>query len=133
MKACSKCGEQRDDLDFPLVRHKSSRASVCKPCMPQYRRGIAGTPARTRIRRWNIENQEKRTAHKIVERAINRGALVRQPCERCGAVRSHAHHDNYAAPLDVMWLCHKHHYRRHEEIGRPMGTHRRAADTAVQK
>lgn len=48
-------------------------------------------------------------AHGAVHRAIRSGKLLRQPCEKCGAVPAQAHHPSYAAPLDVQWLCVTHH------------------------
>lgn len=66
---------------------------------------------------WTRANSEKRAAHKAVERALLRGDLKVQPCERCGdAVGVHAHHDDYGQPLNVMWLCPKHHMERHREL-----------------
>jgi hypothetical protein len=56
-----------------------------------------------------------------VQAAVNRGDLVRKPCEVCGAEKTHAHHDDYSKPLDVMWLCPKHHRERHEVIGKLVG------------
>jgi hypothetical protein len=52
-------------------------------------------------------------ARKIVRNAISRGAIVRKPCEVCGAGRTEAHHDDYARPLDVRWLCVEHHVAVH--------------------
>lgn len=51
-------------------------------------------------------------------KAIKEGRLIRQPCEQCGATtgRIEAHHEDYSKPLDVMWLCHKHHAQRHVEL-----------------
>jgi hypothetical protein len=49
--------------------------------------------------------------------AKRRGLLIAQPCERCGNPKVHAHHDDYSKPLDVKWLCRKHHAMRHTEIG----------------
>ncbi len=66
---------------------------------------------------WNAANPEKRAAHRYVEKAVRVGALTRVPCERCGTnVRVHAHHDDYALPLSVMWLCQLHHKERHREL-----------------
>lgn len=55
---------------------------------------------------------DKHKAHGIVRRAIRKGALKPQPCEKCGA-KAQAHHDDYSKPLDVRWLCVKHHAEHH--------------------
>lgn len=61
-------------------------------------------------------------AHNIVEKAVQRGVLVPQPCEVCGAngVMAdgrrdvQAHHDDYSKPLYVRWLCQRHHHEWHK-------------------
>jgi len=59
--------------------------------------------------------------HIAVKMAKKRGILVVQPCEVCGTTeRIQAHHEDYSKPLDVMWLCPKHHGARHREIGKPL-------------
>lgn len=56
----------------------------------------------------------QRKAHHAVEEAVKRGRLHRQPCAVCGSTdRIHAHHDDYAKPLDVQWLCVVHHRQHH--------------------
>jgi len=50
-----------------------------------------------------------------VQRALKAGRLNRQPCEVCGATKTHAHHDDYAQPLSVRWLCPPHHYEHHSK------------------
>lgn len=62
-----------------------------------------------RTREWRRRNPHKDTAHQAVGRAIETGTLVRQPCEVCGALQTHAHHDDYTKPLEVRWLCPLHH------------------------
>lgn len=65
---------------------------------------------------WQVKNPEKRAAHKAVEWALKRGALVRGCCVRCGAEKAQAHHDDYSKPLEVMWLCRARHVERHTEL-----------------
>jgi hypothetical protein len=52
-------------------------------------------------------------AHQIVGLAIRSGVLVVKPCEDCGK-DAQAHHDDYSKPLDVRWLCVKHHSAWHD-------------------
>ena len=51
-----------------------------------------------------------------VQNALKSGKLVRRPCEVCGDVRVQAHHDDYTKPLDVRWLCPKHHHEVHGQV-----------------
>lgn len=56
--------------------------------------------------------------------AIKAGRLTRQPCEQCGATPTDGHHDDYSRPLDVRWLCRRHHRQLH-------GKRRAAESTAA--
>lgn len=55
----------------------------------------------------------KSVAWSAVSNAIRDGKLVRLPCEKCGNPKSQAHHTDYSKPLDVQWLCFKHHREAH--------------------
>jgi hypothetical protein len=49
---------------------------------------------------------EKKTARAAVRRAVMSGKMERQPCYFCGrGDKTQAHHEDYAHPLDVFWLC----------------------------
>lgn len=56
-------------------------------------------------------------ARQQVCRALKSGKLTKMPCEVCGDEWSEAHHEDYSKPLEVMWLCKRHHTDRHMEIG----------------
>lgn len=58
----------------------------------------------------------KLRARGIVRNHIWRGKLSRLPCEQCGEVKSHAHHEEYSRPLDVKWLCVKCHVKLHKDL-----------------
>ena len=63
----------------------------------------------------------KAKAHTLVARQIRTGALVPRPCERCGEEKTHAHHEDYAKPLEVVWLCQPCHVERHKEMAAAAG------------
>ena len=67
---------------------------------------------------WQLRNKNKRKAHNKVSNAIKSGKLARQPCCICGDPKVEAHHDDYSKPLDVRWLCKKHHDAVHLELNR---------------
>ena|ERR1700691_2123189 len=55
-------------------------------------------------------------AKREVDKAIRRGELTPMPCQICGDPKSVAHHQDYRRPLDVVWLCHKHHGQEHKRL-----------------
>jgi hypothetical protein len=60
----------------------------------------------------------KYKAHNLVNNAIRAGHLKRKPCAECLSTDgTHAHHDDYAEPLNVRWLCAVCHRRWHAENG----------------
>lgn len=77
-----------------------------------YRQTEAGKAAVCRAHRtYHARNPEKRRAHIAVGNAVRDGKLVKPTCcdrchVECSAKRSlHAHHHDYAKPLEVEWLC----------------------------
>ena len=62
---------------------------------------------------WRKRNKIAANAHVKVRRAILSGALKKQLCLVCGEKEVQAHHHDYSKPLNVMWLCAKHHYEVH--------------------
>lgn len=62
------------------------------------------------------ENRLKDSARSLLNYAIKIGNIVREPCIECGNVRSQGHHHNYLKPLEVIWLCQKHHRRLHMQL-----------------
>lgn len=100
-------------------RRCSGVQNKCPECFKQARRLRSARP----------ENWIKSEAQKAVQAAVKRGDLVRQPCEYlagdkecgldpCGKTPTHGHHEDYAKPLDVIWLCAGHH-RWHHGMGKP--------------
>jgi hypothetical protein len=60
-------------------------------------------------------NPKKRKAHIIVSTALKLGKLSKGVCEVCGSAKNaQAHHDDYDKPLDIRWLCPKHHAEWHK-------------------
>ena len=65
------------------------------------------------------EGEESKAQHRAGQRvymAIKRGVLGRKSCEVCGESNVQAHHNDYSKPLEVVWLCSKHHTIHHYGI-----------------
>jgi|SRR5262245_47580924 len=60
-------------------------------------------------RRRKLKSPEKVRARQVLNDAVRTGRMLRKPCEQCGEVLTEAHHDDYGKPLDVRWLCRRHH------------------------
>lgn len=70
--------------------------------------------SQSRQARWRERNPLAAWAHSALRSAIRRGLVKVEPCEVCGAKPTDAHHDNYAKPADVRWLCRRHHAALHK-------------------
>lgn len=135
MKICNKCSIAKEESEY----HKHSMAKdglrgYCKicACKMRHERYINNVEKESNnVKKWNNlnrgkvnaininwrkRNPNKRKAHIIVTNAISLGKLVRKPCEICGNPKSHAHHKDYSKPLEIIWLCPKHHKKIHSTI-----------------
>lgn len=113
----------------PNLRIRPSGGRECKACHRQAwneyrsRRVASGTwnnkptpeQKKKADEKWKKNNQPARKAHLKVSAALETGKLKKGPCEKCGSKKVHGHHENYAKPLNVMWLCQKHHTQLHRE------------------
>ena len=71
-------------------------------------------------KRWQSNNLIKRYAANIVNNAIRDGRLTKsRVCEECNKDNEiiHGHHDDYAYPMQVRWLCPKCHSDWHKKNG----------------
>jgi hypothetical protein len=145
MKTCGGCGAAKSVSEFYLTA-KGAPAAVCKAChrrrmkvnrltnpaVQERDRARAKTPERkAHMRRvadqWRKEHPESYRAQTAVNNAIRDKRLQKGPCTICGAGdHVHAHHKDYAKPLDVIWLCAKCHHRIHAVFPELGGHHQEA-------
>jgi hypothetical protein len=66
-----------------------------------------------------IHGMKKDNARNELNTAIKNGSIKKGVCAICGDEKTHGHHEDYSKPLDVVWLCLKHHraiHRRYPQI-----------------
>lgn len=69
-------------------------------------------------KKWGKENRHKRNAHCKVQRAIEKGLLIKpNSCQICGKTNCEiqGHHHDYSKPLDVIWVCTECHGKLHRK------------------
>ena len=143
MKKCTTCSIEKLESNFDKDKSKKDGlSSLCKECRKLWRKKNKGrlkelkktweTKNRSkhlfsrkrryrnqrenellRTKEWKLKNNKKVLCHQAVDRAIKKGTLVRQDCIKCGTEKTHGHHPDYDKPLDVIWLCPKHHQEEH--------------------
>lgn len=69
-------------------------------------------------REFRENNKKIIHARDSIPYALKSGKLIRQPCFVCGCEKVDAHHADYDRPLDVTWLCRRHHRQLHSEFAR---------------
>lgn len=131
-KTCTCCHEVKSVMEFYKRRaSKDGLSPKCKSCCriydknrdnlehrvlsrKKYSETEAGKLKCNAAKKKYIENNpKKRLAHIKVGNALRGGIIVKLPCEVCGATDVQAHHCDYNFPLEIMWLCVKHHAEWH--------------------
>jgi len=103
--------EKEKDVNWVLSERKRHREKSRK-----YREaGKASKADQEYKNKWAKQNPEKIKAHRIVNSALRSGKIHRHPCFICGN-KAQAHHDDYSKPLEVIWVCPKHHAEIHIKI-----------------
>lgn len=118
-KACHRANVKSNREAKADYYREFDRQRANLPHRVEAREAYAQTPeGKAALRRgsaaWSDRNPIKRTATYAVNNAIRDGRLAKQPCEVCGKEQAQAHHDDYAKPLDVRWLCTTHHAEWHK-------------------
>lgn len=107
--------DYRKKIGKPVISKKMP-SEYHKEYAVEYNKKPAVKKRRAELQRKYRKDPEQRTKHAVrwlTNRAINSGKLQRLPCEVCGEKKVDAHHDDYSKPLDVRWLCRKHHAEHH--------------------
>lgn len=123
-KTCAKADVRRNyEANLEHYRqYERGRASAPHrvAARAEYLKTEAGKLAEQKAKRKYAEKYpHKRTARHAVNNAVRGGRLTKKPCEVCGSTtRIHGHHDDYSKPLEVSWLCPKHHSERHKAMRR---------------
>ncbi len=138
IKRCADCELDKPITEFYRDRQKADGLMArCKACanaaVQRFRRTDSGvksrraTEAKYRAIPEGRENRRighklyrkrhpgKVVAHMAVSHAIRSGELVPQPCAQCGYPVTEAHHPDYSKPLEIVWLCRKHHSEAHRD------------------
>ena len=80
----------------------------------EYRKeGRCGHSSHARYRK---AHPDRIKARSILTVALNSGKIKPEPCEVCGTLKKiHGHHNDYNKPLEIRWLCRKHHIELHNK------------------
>lgn len=101
-RECSGCGGDLGD------RHRKQR--YCRICHAKHMR--ENRPKHSQL---SPEAKKKANARSYAKEYLKRGKIIKTACIKCGDENSQMHHPDYDKPIEVIWLCRKHHLELHAE------------------
>ena len=139
MRYCSKCKIEKEKSEFNKDKSNKDGLCVwCRECRNKYLRNYKKKYVQTETYKIQARKDDKKfrlrhpdriyaiikrkrekypikyKANNKVSDAIHRKILIKKPCIICGETKVDAHHEDYNKPLDVIWLCRKHHWELHK-------------------
>lgn len=111
LNKCKECNKKDVRNNYAKNRHKYAAYERMRFKLPSRKTSVIEAQRRMRTR-----EPLKYKARQMVSRFVREGKIKRLPCSVCGNPNSQAHHEDYSKPLDVVWLCFKHHRERHGQV-----------------
>jgi hypothetical protein len=105
------------EISKSKARNKANRERINNLARLKYATPEGKAIIDAREKRYKEKNRNRLDAKWAVRYAIVKGELNRMPCVKCGNPKSEAHHEDYSKPLEVIWLCKKHHEEHHGKNG----------------
>lgn len=136
-KTCPKCGESKPlEQFYKYSSSKDGLQSYCGVCararVCQWNRDNPGRSSlRRQQRRKNNpdrmrkldtkhkarhrkRHRDRAVARQMITTRLQNGGLTPDPCTVCSTTENiQSHHPDYSKPLEVVWLCKKHHQDLH--------------------
>lgn len=135
-KKCRLCGQTKQIIEYyEHPQMGDGHLNICKVCIKEgarkrrldpahrekilaYDRARGSRQDREYLKQYRKKYPKKYKAHCLINNAIRDKRLFKEPCEVCGTKeRINAHHDDYAKPLNIRWLCSAHHHQWHVAHG----------------
>lgn len=137
LKRCKRCNKLKSKDNFYKYKKATDGLNYyCKDCIkervyenrkirPEHYRNYQKEHVnknkekyRDAVKRYYKQNKYKVICWVEFRKGVRRGLITRKPCEICGKEKVEAHHDDYNKPLEVRWLCVKHHNKVHKLINK---------------
>lgn len=102
-------------LAYELSRAQLPKRQEAKRLYSQRYRAVHKAKRAETLLKYKTQHPERYAARVLVGNYVRDGKLRKLPCEMCGNAKSEAHHEDYSKPLQVRWLCRKHHAELHRK------------------
>lgn len=114
-----KYGEQNREKrrEYHREFYEKNKEMIIQKTKEYQKTGAGKQAAKINYARQREKHPEKIAARQAVLIALRAGKIKKEPCTKCGNAKVQAHHQDYATPLSVVWLCDPCHRAEHGKIG----------------
>lgn len=116
-RKCPRCGQEKPLTEFGTRTRRGRKSALpyCRPCHTEYHTEWRHGKGRERFRASNkaskVRHPNRQRARDIAHAALKCGEIRWGRCVVGGDCSKgvEMHHDDYDKPLEVTWVCRKHH------------------------